>query len=899
MKKIFLFAAGLLLGLNLMAQSPYGLTIGGVDVDDTNADDFYGDGTVWYDPSENALTLGNAHMTDNIWYHPTPWNEDSQFEIRILGKCVIDYDGGTSAGAIYAQVKHLYITGYGTEPAELVVRNVNNATFGQAIKVRGAGSEQILHLSGLKVKAESDATYAIECEELHIGTLTTLEAVGADDKSALSNPVDPTKLTEAKLVYSTKNSSTLAEGHRIIIVPEMLVKEAEYEGLKIQGRKINNYTVNDVFEDESGSTWDAKKGILTVKGDNYSNLEDAPFLDFSREATIKCEGGSYKVMDNTSSYPLIYTNSNLTISSGPELLMGSVGMSVIDLDPIASNILLTFDKANLGYFAASSYSIRGTGTTYKANIAFKDSHIDDMMNVSGINNATLTGCRFDATGIELDGGRFVDASDPMACEYGCPEPTTIRINTDPYPVAVANMDVFPYNANDVLGDGMVSYDPATLTLTIQENANISTGAMGAVIKVVDQDLTVVFVGAPAQFYGESEECIVMDATDKKLTLISQPGKYNAQIELLSDNNMDLPVINALGCDVEFRGVNPFIVASAYYYLTAPVIKAKNVYINTPVSFENKKTSSLYNALNVAAVELGAGIVLDPSLDKLQYNTTSKQVEWKVASTDKILWVNFIGGALKNNAEVYINGIRVTQVNKTDILGDGKISYDEDNQKLTLDNAKIYAYSGDAIYASSTGLTTLTIELKGNNVITCDDAYGIETDVNTDIIGVGVDPSLRINLEAYHNGYIAIHTNAEQLSLKNVTVLAKINQAANSAVSVGTTIGVLTVDNSDLRAILEDPAFVMNAISCTDLKLKNGSVLRYDEPTWPMVSWNESINNFEGSDLSRIWIGKNADFPLSVENTFAPVEKATKIMLNGQIFILRGEHMYNMQGMMIR
>ena len=29
------------------------------------------------------------------------------------------------------------------------------------------------------------------------------------------------------------------------------------------------------------------------------------------------------------------------------------------------------------------------------------------------------------------------------------------------------------------------------------------------------------------------------------------------------------------------------------------------------------------------------------------------------------------------------------------------------------------------------------------------------------------------------------------------------------------------------------------------------------------------------------------------------KKATKILLNGQIFILRGEHMYNMQGAMIQ
>ena len=406
MKKIFLFAASMLLSLNLMAVT-YPLQIGGVDVDDTNASDFYGDGTVSYDPDANALTLSNAHMNENIWYHPT-WAEDSQFEVRILGKCVIDYNGGSSAGAIYAMVKHLYINGYGTEPAELEIRNVNNTYFGQAIKVRGNGSEQILHLSGLKVKAESDATYAIECEELHIGTLTTLEAVGAVDQPALSNPVDPTKLVETKLVYSTKNSFALQDGHRIIIVPESLVKE--YDGVLIKGQKINNYTVNDVFEDETGSTWDDAKGILTVKGESYSNSEDVPMLDFSRKATINFEGGAYKTLNNNSSYAAIHTTADLTISSGPELTMSSYGTSAIDLDLATNDILLTLDKAHLGTIGGSSYSIQGLGTTHKANIVFKDCLIDNMNNVNGINNATLTNCRFDVSGIELQGGKFVDAS---------------------------------------------------------------------------------------------------------------------------------------------------------------------------------------------------------------------------------------------------------------------------------------------------------------------------------------------------------------------------------------------------------------------------------------------------------------------------------------------------------
>ena len=77
--------------------------------------------------------------------------------------------------------------------------------------------------------------------------------------------------------------------------------------------------------------------------------------------------------------------------------------------------------------------------------------------------------------------------------------------------------------------------------------------------------------------------------------------------------------------------------------------------------------------------------------------------------------------------VKVAGIWVTSGNKDDILGDGTVSYDVENRKLTLNNAHISSMTHDAeaviglIYFSQRVLSggtaeAATLELKGNNII---------------------------------------------------------------------------------------------------------------------------------------------------------------------------------------
>jgi hypothetical protein len=277
------------------------------------------------------------------------------------------------------------------------------------------------------------------------------------------------------------------------------------------------------------------------------------------------------------------------------------------------------------------------------------------------------------------------------------------------------------------------------------------------------------------------------------------------------------------------------------------------------------------------------------------------VEWKTSKTDKILEVGFVAKPLDESASLEIAGNKVTKLNKSDILCDGKVSYDEANKTLTLDNATITATKANAMYIYNVPDGEMTIKVKGTNNITCDKMHGIISMAKVHFEGAGAAPYLSIDVEANSSAYMAILVNAENMSVKDMTLLATTHHSGASVIAIGAATGELTVDNADLRAAIEDSPYDLAISGCSELKLKNGSVLRHDDVVWQMVTWNDSDDpkHFDGADLSHIWFGKNAEFPSDIEDAFVPAEKAVKVLRNGQIFILRGEHIYSITGQEIK
>jgi surface protein len=72
-------------------------------------------------------------------------------------------------------------------------------------------------------------------------------------------------------------------------------------------------------------------------------------------------------------------------------------------------------------------------------------------------------------------------------------------------------------------------------------------------------------------------------------------------------------------------------------------------------------------------------------------------------------------------DLWIAGTQASALNKNDILGDGKVSFDPETNTLTLNNANIHAATG---YGIQSKLSYVKIVLIGENTITADNGMGV-------------------------------------------------------------------------------------------------------------------------------------------------------------------------------
>ncbi len=168
--------------------------------------------------------------------------------------------------------------------------------------------------------------------------------------------------------------------------------------------------------------------------------------------------------------------------------------------------------------------------------------------------------------------------------------------------------------------------------------------------------------------------------------------------------------------------------------------------------------------------------------------TGRRILSLLLSLMLVLCAVSVGGISAAAAEEYnlwVGGVRVTDDNKDDVLGDGTVSYDPVSGTLTLVNATIPGeYNDFKIYS---GVSNLTIVPIGNNVIADGSVYGIFTydDGNLKITGNGtLDVSADIR---------SIHSDGT-LTIENASVVAK----SNGAYSINSD-GNMTIENASVDA----------------------------------------------------------------------------------------------------
>ena len=267
--------------------------------------------------------------------------------------------------------------------------------------------------------------------------------------------------------------------------------------------------------------------------------------------------------------------------------------------------------------------------------------------------------------------------------------------TEDYNITVAGIAVTNHNMNDVLGDGTVSYDPETNTLTL-DGANIDGGA-GSGIEA-EQGLHIKLEGSNTITCTTSLNGTSHGIWFKNTSYIEGPGSLNisAMYGIYAETNA-LKILN--GAQITAEAENIGIMSGI------TTISGAETVVNTKGGEASFACISLTlnDGLEITQPE-GASFVLS------QHAICAGRRNTIVAGK----WVTISKPAEVQTYDLYIAGIQVSTENQEDVLGDGTVSFDPETNTLTLMNANITPAEDTGIRST---ISDLQIRLIGQNYIT--------------------------------------------------------------------------------------------------------------------------------------------------------------------------------------
>ena len=916
MKKLLLFAASLLLATGLMAQTPtvedFNLKIGTTEVTTGNAANIFEgveglDGKVSFDAGTYTLTLDNVNMENYpIVVNPSdPWA--AKFYIHIIGKCNLR-TFTSAAGTINAQVDELIIYSLDGDNGELLVaaHNNENEYSVHAIKVK-RGSEYKDLVLKTKTYAYSNNDVAIDA------TNVTIEGVIVDafsEKAGSRGFAQPSHVTlnGVEVMYPSHSKDL---GFQEVLVAPASMKE--FYGVIVNGIEVTNFNQFDPLEDGSRTmTWmpDVKMLYLANASSplNISPAAGVCAIEFQVPATLLILEEAQSIqLDGAANAPVIKTNSDLKIMGRSTL--GSVNISnpahkvAIALEPGDEDITLTFEETEIETILSDQFSIAKIGSgAGEANIVVKKSKLTLNNNVSGIASLERHGC-------DYEGGVDYDINDGEIYDYGTNVPVsgTIKIVPEEYPILIAGMPVDAFSAADILNDGKVSYNPEKHVLKLADGAEIMAVDVPAISVIGDIDLTIVAEGE-ASIHSDEAQAVKFEASSGRTLTFVAESQWKSLDILTKNQGSQHGIISAFNNNIEFKGEGRFQVGALEDTpnATPHLVWASQMAVNAILSVYTEDHDYNGSMFNVSHIALNEALELGDSDMEIEDNAgvVWKDGTGKTLVSDPIQIVDF--GLKYLGRGINIAGKEVTMLNKDDILGDGKISYDADTHTLTLNRAMINVEDHPSMEGIFFDGGEITLELIGRSDIYCNAANAItamskltiKAKDNNGILFCTTTGDWAHNACFYAEDGLMITDGAAV----EAHLYSPMDEYGVALISSGAS-GELEIVNGDLRAYVDNPDAI--AIQCMQYIPDASVTFRKDTGMFDQdISWDGSaFVNANGGALNAIWMGVSDEFPsddpMQVENINASVEKAVKVLRDGQIMILRGGKIYSITGSQIQ
>ena len=303
-----------------------------------------------------------------------------------------------------------------------------------------------------------------------------------------------------------------------------------------------------------------------------------------------------------------------------------------------------------------------------------------------------------------------------------------------YGLFINNVQVEESNADDILGNGVFSYNASSKTLTIDGDYEFgSLGGVGAIRNTDIEGLTV--YTASDSYLATVDDCFVVDKT----TIFTGPGTLN-----ITAGNCDGTTSSKTGIyaqliegTVSFKNATVNINADAGYWgnydsskgtCTVVFIRDSDININAT----NKAFAAAKN------INLIDSYIASPAtyyLDTVNSNTIKEKTDDGYTDAKNV--------SIRSDGNFYgmkIAGVPVTNANKGDILGDGVFEYLPESKTLLVNGNIETDYTVidvDNTVASNYDIYPLTIDVQKNSTLTGNKHGGIHlSNGETTITGGG-------------------------------------------------------------------------------------------------------------------------------------------------------------------
>ena len=858
-KQLFLIIAMLIACVSVVQADDYFLKVAGVFVTSNNCDNITGEGSsgkVTFDPETRTLTLENATIDAfnndgiemNIMYPNSSIGVGNDFTLELKGenKITVSRDNLFVCHAVQTFCT-TYITGSGSLETnyDLEIDADCYISGGCSIKAEEIftsdyyGTGYTLSISGADTEVELLSDYS---------GVSGYDYFVLNDGLKIVKPKDGYYDDAEKYIVNANGERALSvkisanddgdDWPYIVVAGQLVTREnaGNVTGSGISGK---------VSYDHATATLTLDNATISYAG-YYSIVvsDDAGPID---HFTVKLIGDNH-ISNPTELSSRWDLHLNTTITGPGSLdLEGAVninGNNSLSIDGdchIAASSLVAWD------FPDYPLTVSGTGTEIVLS-----------SNIFYFPSLTLN----DGLGIvEPEGGRYVADYRVVTATGGEAEGVIIRV-PKAYDLWVAGIQANEVNCADILGDGKVSYDDGTHTLTLNGATITNTGdshekasAYGRGISVEMAQLTIVANGqnritaseggTGISYQGEltlkGSGTLNVKGADGLHTSFGTTLNITGGLKLIAEGTAD----DGVGICGGYR------MQTGEYYTTMTVSGA-----NTQVRAKGREAS----IGRLDDLKLTDGIVINEPAGATFSNHAVSMSNGQVVAG---LWVDI---AQPYEAyDLYVGGLRVNDHNCYDIDGTGKLKYDDATHTLTV-GGDITATEGCAIESQ---LEELRVELKGNIGIstTAEGAAAIKTDGDLILHGTG---SNTLTLTGAAN---AIRMTKGSLGISFVTVSASGYRALegnndNSSCH-------LAIYGRDLTATSSEGEPAISGF-------RNGIMLSGCEITEPAGGkiQNGAVVSADGQTASHVVISRLNNFPITVDNVAVSTTNCDDILGNG-------------------